>query len=1500
MSASRTDSLAPLSPTQSDKSITAETVPDTVMAEQISQNVVDNTESTSGQPPVDVSATQTTTASADAGTLEQPLPETKTDTLQTSQLANDYAADTNALTSSVITGPNTTDPIADPSAGDATSEVAQAHAAALETDPSDKTAIDAQIVDGTDTTTSAGGAGVEEANSVDVHANSDTEASRGEVSEPNNDDKYHMRTNSVKKPTTFSKVAVTKNFLAKSATAAPVVAKPGEKPSPVGTPPQISALRPRLIAKTGASIRDVQKARLGSDVAGGPDASKVWNKNRRMFLAYGEIGNWRANSRTAVAPPPPRQFTDEELKQQYGIHLATRLQTDEDGKESKWADIDDDEDDWAPETVVWMDGTKSSLTPQEAAPMLKEQKPASPAPTTGPEGTRPTLALKKPTELGPTKTILKPGANAAAVLAQRSSSPSGTPAEKASLKTKSPAPAPSKSPWAPLPPVDKISPINPPVQPHQQPPPFATQDARAYEQALPPPPAREIAADTFDRSWREGEGGARELFNSANGRYEPVAEARRGSIKPDASQRKPALLQRSGAGSAAPAEPSAAFQTRSNTQSDASWGRRRGSSVSQGSIPPARRMSISQGQEMSMSPVSDRRPSTVVGHDMRSSPKVARNEPAPTAFSQQSTWQQQMPARPEPAPEEEDPVKVQERIMKEKREEAKKRRQEEEERLEKEKQERLKARLESFQGVGKSRAEREAEKAAATAPKAVETLSSEKQLEAAVPASAVDDAQAQPSKPTEVAAMAASALEAQPLPSALEEARAQQPSPGDVLPSLLPRKPQVQQQSADLPDRTITSADQTQRQQQRPHLSPRTNARAPFQQQSAAYRAPPSSYSSPGDRKPQPFGRSPLPNNDAFSTPWPTTAPNNNVWSTSGIGNGTFETANVFAPMPMSQQNSSLPPPPGMTTRSTSARISPQQLPQESRSPSLQQHSMQDAHRGFGPPGFEARPDAFAGQGRTNGPSPAGALGLGRPPHAPGPIAPPSRSQQQPMGQVNDRAAAWRAAAQDLPNQFRADAQAADQRIANPVSIPPPNDIIKETFKMTTGTGGRLGAPRKSEKIEYTVHDSQGSRSVQTLSPAPPNAQTQPSGPFSVASPPQQDSWRQPGESTVRIPDGSLNPAHGGMAASQPPIAPPTAQQTRFADYHYMTQAQHPSASLAPTMSNDQSPPPPDASSHPVNDDDDSHPRVKLPPGRPVVKLPPAPIQGQNYMSPQNTVMLPQRPISNLGAPATARPIAMNEAWQARFNGLFNRTPIQTETPPSPPKTPPKMQGPALAVTSSSRTVMDDSTAPTGATVALPQAKNASGWSGFVVDDSDDVMSKPVIEPMFTEELSFGSKPTIAVPRNARYNARVYEALPPAMMRPIPRPYAPGDPYSKGVLNMFEIHPKRYEGVFVSLPTAKPLRRLIRRQQHQPDGRKPSGIHHHQERKPSGKFAKGKGKEVPVAPPTWGDAPNSRLRDRAQNGVTPLTEGNLLAMEIGEIGRKAASRRPQRKPKEVV
>ena len=262
--------VLPSSDTNSNARTTAETVPKTVMAEQVSHNVVDNPESTGGSPLVDVAAIQAPFVSAGYGTTtDQAIPETKTDDVHSDpQFTNDHASEINAITSA-----------AEPSAGDAAGTIDDTPS--IISEPNASSADQGYLVNGINDALSAG----EGDDSADVSLNSDTEGSRGDVQEQQKDEKHHARTNSVKKPTTFSKVSVTKNFLAKSATAAPAVVKTGEKPSPAGTPPQASLVaKPRLIAKTGTSLRDVQKARLSADVPSGPDASKVWNKNRRTYL----------------------------------------------------------------------------------------------------------------------------------------------------------------------------------------------------------------------------------------------------------------------------------------------------------------------------------------------------------------------------------------------------------------------------------------------------------------------------------------------------------------------------------------------------------------------------------------------------------------------------------------------------------------------------------------------------------------------------------------------------------------------------------------------------------------------------------------------------------------------------------------------------------------------------------------------------------------------------------------------------------------------------------------------------------------------------------------------------------------------------------------------------------------------------------------------------------------------------------------------------------------
>ena len=168
-----------------------------------------------------------------------------------------------------------------------------------------------------------------------------------------------------------------------------------------------------------------------------------------------------------------------------------------------------------------MDGTKSAIVSGENQPSAQEpivtalQKEDQPRP---PQAKPILTALKRPSASGPPKTILRPGA--AQLAKQEGGPPKGAADHKPTLVTKSPAPNPVKSPWASLPPVEKASPVfQPPPATQHQPSSFGHRDMHGFD-AMPPPSAaaREMEADTFDRSWKDGERGGRELFNSQSGR----------------------------------------------------------------------------------------------------------------------------------------------------------------------------------------------------------------------------------------------------------------------------------------------------------------------------------------------------------------------------------------------------------------------------------------------------------------------------------------------------------------------------------------------------------------------------------------------------------------------------------------------------------------------------------------------------------------------------------------------------------------------------------------------------------------------------------------------------------------------------------------------------------------------------------------------------------------------------------------------------------------------
>ncbi|KAG8527420.1 uncharacterized protein KY384_007572 [Bacidia gigantensis] len=496
---------------------------------------------------------------------------------------------------------------------------------------------------------------------------------------------HHTRSNSVKKPAAFKAVSVTKNFLAKAGTpTAPNPKVNGETNATTtnGTGSLLLASRPRLVAKSSGAKQ--AKTAFGSRNGAGPDPMQVWNRNRSTPTQHA-----------------PKHLTDEELKQQYGIHLATRIQADGDGKEAKWADIDDDEDDWAPESIEWNDGTKITLSQNDSAALLAEHQAAEEAAKRREEELEKakaakTAAEKKPaTSVGPNATVLKPRST----LQSKPGAPLvlKTPSEKPTLVSKPTTNAPAKSPWATLPPVDKVPPIdiNPQIQdsaPRSLP--------NGIQQSISPQPQKEQPTLTLEAgSFRRGGSDSQrdnvgQLFNSQTGRYEPANAPRRGSVRKD-NIRAPSVLQRVGNSqdicvSGDARRPSQDDQTTS--------GRRKSSTVSGDSAFQGRRPSFARGADAAPERYDSPHSQAVASPSLSAFPQSATQSPA-MHYSQPSTGSAYQ-ARPGSGSAgtsvEQDEVALQKQLMKEKREQAIKRKKDLQEAEEAEKKERIKKLMESL------------------------------------------------------------------------------------------------------------------------------------------------------------------------------------------------------------------------------------------------------------------------------------------------------------------------------------------------------------------------------------------------------------------------------------------------------------------------------------------------------------------------------------------------------------------------------------------------------------------------------------------------------------------------------------------------------------------------------------------------------------------------------------------------------------------------------------
>ena len=999
--------------------------------------------------------------------------------------------------------------------------------------------------------------------------------------------------------------------------------------------------------------------------------------------------------------------------------MTSRIQADGEGKESKWADIDDDEDDWAPETIEWGDGTKVTVNQADVIPPASQAGKLEPATNDESKPAQPVKIMSPlttiTTTIGPNATVLRLGASAERQQAQKAATLQKGPTEKPIQVTgKAPAPPPSKSPWAPLPPVDKVSPleINPQLS---MPPPqryFNNQgNLQSPSTMAPQSPAKEISADDFNRSWRDPQNSQpRELYMPNSGRYEAVNENRRRGSRNDQGFRAPAVLQRpSQSDQHTPAEPSAAFQThRSSTEQDrAPWARRRASSnLSATSGQYGRRMSVTKPGDRDLSVVSseavqERRDShaTVsdsVGSQDMPPPPVSNAAYRPQGFvpAQQtprqpavSTDQVQTNVAPSAtAPGLDAERALQKQLMREKRELAIKRRQEEEDRLEAEKKERIRLKLEAMGPPPEKSKQQEPHSASQeppmSAPESAPPIQSP-------PKPPIPEASGQPTQygmmrlhppdvtrtPASIDQQAEMALSTPP-PSdhshPLSEPVVSVPKASPTLTNGIRPTPDPQStklsRDASLDDRVIQASKAS---------SMASESRSPWSSSRVDHRPPQTNLWGP---------------------------PTNNK----ALGNGTFDQS--LAGFPSREFGAREPP---WNKGRLAAERSPQMMSATSnvpmdRTPSLPSFPPSEKS----PLAANSEVDSILPQSR------------------PAPIGPPQAQQaaQRWQASPNMRAgapavAAWNNFSVDVAQADRAESERAQQELA-----------MRREEEARTGIRRAPQYTFVETWKQVETGDQAGQRQITGVAQSNFNPSTLTGTQFGAVG-------------SLPVTDLGSRPVNGLPVRSSrffpQPADTPFAQNRRAVTYS------HPESSSG-------SPPPPPAeefgSAHPAYDGDFRQPVVQLPPTKPIVKLPPAPPAS----TPPSVSTLPARPpaaaaplsfaaavkIQPVPQPlppppqpqpslrAVSTPIAATASWQDRFNGLLGRQPK------------PERKEQVLAVTSSSKEPLDVPPTSLSASVSLPQLEDD------VLTDAGRVTSKDVEdeEEIFEDRVT-GDLPTIKIPQ---------------------------------------------------------------------------------------------------------------------------------------------------------
>lgn len=1058
------------------------------------------------------------------------------------------------------------------------------------------------------------------------------------------------------------------------------------------------------------------------------------------------------NSSSSAAPPTvPKHFTDEELKQQYGIHLATRLQADGDGKEAKWADIDDDEDDWAPETIEWNDGTKITLShtdsaavlaeEQAAALMLKEQQE---------EQNRAKMPPPKPaTTVGPNATVLRLG----------SGGPPRTgglllknPSDKPTLVAKPPAPTPVRSPWAQLPPIDKISPvpINPPAQPsapRSQPP-----DPSGPESTgTPTSTTMEIAADSFTRTRRDTQSGSHgQLYNSQSGQYETVNPPRRGSMRKDQNFRPPSLLQRPSPNEHhGPAEPSSAFQThRSFSQQEATmWNRRASSTMSGDSGPHGRRASMTKGSDIATIPqelLQQRRESQPLQSPSSPSPGQAKflQETGPIQPSQQqsatpptaaislphvvegNTTKAVLPSKPVTygslaASRTEDDVAAQRELMREKRALAIKRKKEEEQREALEKQERVRLNMLKLERLGISPLEekKEAEKVTLDKKEPGATASAKKEADSkAVDIKNAESADneskvAQPEKQKGLnQTMEVAAPRSPPKPPVLDASGT--PKQYGLMKMHGPALangvlPSIERHAADPPKVVVTnqqgapsSLEASNKGGQPTTSSPKTNGDTIEKVES---RAPPSPEARNQDlfKAPRQQHWKGIQNDADPYTTWNGTGMTTHssqvgsLWALptnfKALGNGTFDRS-VQRPQPRQPFQEHYPTPQPIGPPKHLQR--PRESPEPSRAPDLmnQISAAEDSQTVPSYPSSDAVASSLISRGNAASQMiNSEKADLASPPI---PITQPKLEivAERPSRSQDQRSslAAW--------GNFHATAAREDAEKNRQAAQEKAARLAEEA---RTGIREPQGPILNETWRQVVVNDTDGKRQVVNSSRSvhDPMAEPQLNGDIR--------------NSPFAIPQ---NIAMGGGAG----------RGSRFFPGGLPPQP-HNLASLALGIHRVASPPPPDSSHHPAYFRDQQRPLVNLPSPKPTVRLPPPsaiPVQPAVIV---NIPIVPLRPVP--------QPKANNAEWQDRFNGLFG------VKKPSPEK---KFAHVAeFSVTT--KVPLEAPTIQISAAVSLPVRDEDILEQ---IDDGEVISKATEDEEALFENREFGSLPTVLLPKN--------------------------------------------------------------------------------------------------------------------------------------------------------